>query len=458
MNEVSAKDLEKWPGVYRPGEYIGRSGVERSFEQSLRGTYGRRVIARNSSGNENRKASAKAAQGVKSVVAVDGSDLWLTLDVELQAILRQSLRFQNSGAVVVMEPYSGEIIGMFSKPEFDPNVWSGRLTRAAKKKYDDNPYAPMINKATTGYAPGSIYKVVTALAGLEEGVIHPSSSVECPGYYLFGGRKFRCHQRNGHGEDIDLSRSMTLSCDIYYYKLGETLGMDQLAHYGAEIFGLGVKTGIDIYEQGGRIPSKDWYREHGRIGWQPGFTLSVSVGQGALTSSPLQMARMYSSLVNGGFVYRPLISKQIVAQDGTVTKRFRPEVQKQLPFSEEAMGVIRDSLTRVVNDPEEGTGQLAAMERFLVAGKTGTAEAKMFAKGVSEEVSEWLKEDHAWFASYAPANNPEIVVIVFVEHGGSGGKIAAPIAKYVIEQYFEGGFNVSADARLPPNLQQEGTR
>ena len=440
MNEVNPKDLDTWPGVYRPGEYIGRTGIERALEPVLRGSSGEEVSVRDSTGLSKDPAQLKKLfRGLRGVKAQPGQTVVLTIDVELQKIIKDALRYHRSAGAVVLDPRTGEVLGMYSKPSFDPNVWSGRLTAAAKREVDENPYAPMYNKTLHAYAPGSIFKVVTSLSGLDAGVITPSWSVTCPGYYLFGGRKFRCHNRGGHGEGITLEESLVLSCDVYYYQLGELLGMDVLERYSRDVFRLAEHTGIELDERLGRVPSKEWHREHSPAGWQPGFTLSTAVGQGALQVSPLQMARVYMALVNGGKMLRVRIVKQLEDADGNITRRFQPEVERTLPFAEQQITAIRRGLERVVNDEEHGTARASRLESVIFAGKTGTAEAKMFRKGASDEVSAWLKQDHAWFAAYAPAQDPQIVVVVFVEHGGSGGHEAAPVAQQIIDQYFRRG-------------------
>lgn len=453
MNEVNADDMEMWPGVYRPGDFIGRTGIERAMEDVLRGKNGRDTFVKDQRGAQQESEELKAIVAeLKGQPAIGGDHVWLTIDTELQRIVKDAFRYQKSGAVVAMDPMTGEVLAMYSKPGFDPNVWSGRLTGDVKKEYDNNYYAPLINKALTAYAPGSIFKPVTALAGLREGEVTHKSAVTCPGYYEFGGRRFRCHNRGGHGENIDLVASLMLSCDIYYYKLGEVLGMDRLERYARDVFLLGHETGIELPERSGRVPSKEWYRKYAAIGWQPGFTLSVSVGQGALTTTPVQMARMYSALVNGGVLYRPYIVRQLEDENGNITRRFRPEVQAQLPFDEQQIRLIEEGLIAVVNDPENGTAYSARLEDVVMAGKTGTAEAKVLQKGVPDDVAAWYLQDHAWFVGYAPVTSPQIVVVVFVEHGGGGGKVAAPVAQRVIDQFFKKGLGT-----LPTNHRvQEG--
>lgn len=439
MNEVNRADIDKWPTIYRPGDWIGRTGIERGMEDVLRGESGEEVSVRDSRGaSQDPEVLKKLFRGLGGTKAVPGQTVVLTLDVELQGIIKDAMRYHRSGAVVVMEANTGEVLGLYSKPSFDPNVWSGRLTREAKREVDENPYGPLYDKALNAFAPGSIFKVVTSLAALDAGVITPIWDTVCPGYYMFGGRKFRCHARGGHGSDIALEESLMLSCDVYYYQVGEMMGMDVLSRYSRDVFRLGEHTGIELNERVGRIPTKEWHRQQ-PSGWQPGFTLSNSVGQGALLVTPLQMARIYAAIGNGGKMMRAHIVRRLEDADGNVTRTFQPEVERMLPFSEKNMEAVRRGLERVVNDTDRGTARSARLENVIYAGKTGTAEARQSRKGASEEVATWLKQDHAWFAAYAPAADAQIVVIVFVEHGGSGGQMAAPVAQHIIDQYFRRG-------------------
>lgn len=455
MNEVNREDLDAFPGVYRPGDWIGRTGIERAMEEALRGQSGEEVSVRDSRGAaQDPEVLKKLFRGLGGTKAVPGQTVVLTLDAELQGIIKDAMRYHRSGAVVVLEPQTGEILGLYSKPSFDPNIWSGRLTREAKREVDENPYGPMYDKALNAFAPGSIYKVVTALAALDAGVVTPTWATTCPGYYRFGGRPFRCHARSGHGTDIALEESLMLSCDVYYYQVGEMMGMDVLERYSRDVFRLGEHTGVELFERLGRVPAKEWHRKQ-RTGWQPGFTLSMSVGQGALLVTPLQMARIYGALSNGGKMMRAHIVKRLEDADGNVTRTFQPEVERTLPFSQAHMDAVRRGLYRVVNDLDRGTARTSRLESLIFAGKTGTAEAKQSRKGASEEVADWLEMDHAWFAAYAPAEDAQVVVIVFIEHGGSGGQMAAPVAQHVIDQYFRRGLGKAP--KLPPRVEDEPT-
>ena len=456
-NEVNAQDMERFPGVYERGEYIGRAGAERGLEgdptrpflPNLRGTPGEEVFFRDSLGTRRRpREVTRSLANLESTPAVPGDDVWLTIDLGVQRIVERAMRYHPSGAVVVIEVHTGRILAIYSKPGFDPNVWSGRLTPEAKREYDENPYSPMMNKALTAYAPGSIYKVVTALAALNEGVIDETTTFHCPGYYEFGGRRFGCHKKSGHG-DMDLVQAIKHSCDVYFYRAGEELGMDRLERYAREMFGFGAPTGIEVAERVGRVPSKDWHRRHSRIGWQPGFTLSTAVGQGALLASPLQLARVYGALANGGRLSKARLVLQVTRPDGSVRRRYMPETERRLGVAPEHLALVQRGLVTAVGD-EDGTGREAHIDAIPIAGKTGTAEAKQVKRGVPEDIARWLLQDHAWFAAYAPATDPQIALVVFLEHGGSGGKNAAPVARKIIQEYFREEYGRVPEPPRPP--------
>ncbi len=291
----------------------------------------------------------------------------------------------------------------------------------------------MIDKSLTAYAPGSVYKLVTAAAGLHMLKTDFSREIMCKGYYEYGGRRFRCHNRTGHGP-LDLIHAMSRSCDIFFYRLGEELGMETLHEYATKYFGFGQPTGIEIAESVGVVPNKDWHRKRDRA-WMPGFTLSTAVGQKDARNTPLQVARAYAAFANGGDLRTTHVVKQLEDLDGNVLRVTRPRIEARIPLTADEMARLNDSFWRVVND-EHGTAFDARMDGMEVSGKTGTAEAAESKPGVSEEVALWLKDHHAWFAGYAPSRKPEISVAVFLDHGHSGGKAAAPVAMKIFKGYF----------------------
>ncbi len=432
MNQVNRKDLDRHGDTYAPGDRIGRSGTERALEKELRGTWGRRnyrLDRRYKGGPVLELPDPKRPD----VPVIDGTTVRLTIDVELQRIVQKAMRYHRSGAAVVLDVHTGEILAMYSRPSFDPNLWSGRLTAAAYRAAKANPYSPMLNKALTAYAPGSVYKLVTAVAAVDLGKADLIREIQCKGYYEFGGRRFRCHNRFGHGPQ-DLIHAMSRSCDIYFYRVGEEMGMEQLYEYATRDFGFGRETGIEIAESVGVVPNKDWHRRQDRV-WMPGFTLSTAVGQKDVRSTPLQVTRAFAGFANGGELKTTHILKQLEDRKGNVVRVVRPRVVTRYPMTAETAAGLGDSFWRVVND-EHGTAFGARMDGIEVSGKTGTAEAAEHKAGVSEDVAIWLKDDHAWFTGYAPSRKPEIAVTVFLDHGHSGGKAAAPVAMKIFKGYF----------------------
>ena len=447
MNRVTAKERERWRGMYALNDVIGRTGVEQALEHTLRGTAGRTLHVRDAKGHRSEaQAIASLAKGQSFERAVAGQDVWLTIDIDLQAEVRKAFRYYKSGAAVVIEPETGEVLALYAKPGFDSNIWSGRLTKAEWDATTSNPYTPLINKAVTPYAPGSVYKIVTSAAALADGIATPETTIDCPGHYDFGGRRFHCHNRTGHGP-VKLTDALKLSCDVYFYRIGEMLGMDRLAEFGHR-FGFGQPTGLPTTERTGRVPTRQWHADHTSLGWQPGFTLSTAIGQGSLTASPAQVARGFAALVNGGDLVRLRLVDRLVDEEGRVTMNERREVSGTLDVSPDELELIRQGLFDVVNDPD-GTGYDLIVEDFSMSGKTGTAEAAQVRAGASESLARWLTEDHAWFAAYAPSENPQVIVVVFVEHGGSGSKHAGPIAKWITLAWERLGYLEQAEERSP---------
>ena len=446
MNEVTKEELEANPDELRMGDTIGRTGLERAFEGALRGTHGDELFAKDAKGfrrNPNRIQTLYTE--LQSAPPEDGDNIRLTIDIRVQALLEESLRYAKSGAAVVIDPMNGEVLGLYSAPSFDPNLsipiprprqsQEQSDKRQAEKVARDR-YSPQVNKALTAYAPGSVFKIVTSLAGLMEGLIDERSSFKCPGFYRYKKRRFRCHNLGGHGK-VKLIEALAHSCDVYFYKLGELLGLDTISWYAREYFGFGEPTGIELREQGGRTPTVKWYNEEMERGFLPGYTLSVAVGQGALIASPLQVARSFAVLLNGGDLLRLRLVRAIEDDAGNPTKVFDREVVRHLDIPREYVDLIREGLFQVVNE-EGATAYNVHLVELPMGGKTGTAEAREHRAGVEDEdFKKWLLGNHAWFVGYAPADSPKVVVVAFLEHGGSGGRHAAPIVQHIITKYFE---------------------
>jgi penicillin-binding protein 2 len=301
----------------------------------------------------------------------------------------------------------------------------------------ENPHHLLQNRGIQGqYPPGSVFKIITAIAGLESGVITPNTQMTCRGVYPYGNRDFRCYKKEGHGT-INLHRAIVESCDIYFYQVGLKVGVDQIAHYANE-FGLGRPTGITLpHEKSGNVPSTSWKKKHLGAPWYSGETLSLAVGQGYINTTPLQLLLLISAIANGGKLYLPQVVERVEDIDGSILRDYPPVVVGQANISEKTLHFIQEALMGAVNDPH-GTGWACVLKNTKVAGKTGTAQvikmAQDFKKGDMDRMP--LKfRDHAWFVAYAPFEDPAISVAVLVEHGGFGGAVAAPIAKKVIEKY-----------------------
>jgi len=431
IREITKDQLSgvKYKG-YQQGEVVGQFGLESNLEDMLRGVRGLQRVEVNAMGTRISEFSFEEERM--------GNDVYLTIDAAVQAAAENGLAGLK-GAAVALDPNSGEILALASLPAFDPNIFTGEISTDAWRELSAGRTSKLTNRVLqSAYPPGSVFKIITALAGLSEKVISQYETVYCPGYYSFAGRRYRCHKHVGHGW-VDLRSAIVESCDTYFYSLATKLGIDTIHKYSTD-FGLGMPTGLALgQESKGLIPSTEWKRQYfskaeDKI-WYPGETLSVVIGQGAIMTTPIQMARSLAALVNGGKLIRPQAVRKISGEDGHAIQEFIPEILSQSTLNANAVKIIRDALIGVVND-KKGTGGRAKLEKFpeiLVAGKTGTAQVvslDVTAKG------DHLK-DHAWFASYAPADKPELVVVVFVENGGHGGAAAAPIAKAIFEAYFE---------------------
>ena len=431
--EEAAQDGRRMPADMM----VGRFGLEQRYEDVLAGRHGFERFVVNARGG--RASDQRALGAVDEIVReapVPGNDVVLTVDVEVQALLVEALTRFESGAAVVLDPRDGSILGMVSKPSFDPNQWSGRLPPEAKQAIDDNPYKPMIDKSMRSYFPGSVYKIVTALAGLEEGIIQADEEVESPGHYEFGNRIFHCHKRSGHGE-INLAEALAASADVYFYKLGERLGIDTLSTYALR-FGFGRRTGLLINgESAGLVPTRAFHDEETPGGYQFGLALSTAIGQGDVRTTPLQMALAYAALANGGTVFAPRIVDRIQSADGKVVARYESQAVGKLGASAEHLRSIVEGLEMAVADTEIGTAVQSAIPGVRIAGKTGTAQVRDIdrARMTGDKVKDFRERDHAWFAAFAPVEAPRLVVVVFLEHGGTGGKDAAPVARKILEGY-----------------------
>ena len=427
--ELDAADKE----LYRGGDMIGKMGIERLRESDLRGEKGRDYMEVNALGFEQKN--------LKGVEPLPGRDLHLTLDVEQQKIAEEAMATENfAGAVVAMEAQTGRLLVLASAPTLHLEEFVGGISQKAWQGMLDNPLHPLVNKLVQGqYPPGSTYKPVTAFAGLAEGVITADTSFFCPGSYRFGNRTYRCWKRGGHGT-VSLRRAVAESCDVYFYQVGQRLGVDRLARY-ARMFGLGEKSGVEMeHEKPGLIPTAAWKKSKRGQAWQEGETLSIAIGQGYDLATPLQIAEMTAVIANGGTLYKPSVIEKVVDPDGRVTHSFTPEVLNRITGQGRSLKLVREGMVDAVNS-RRGTGREAQIDAhgIIVGGKTGTAQVVRLAvyKHLKEKDIPYEYRDHAWFTCFAPAVNPEIVVTVLVEHGLHGGSASAPIAAKILNRYFE---------------------
>ncbi len=432
LGAINKKELaEADPEKYTGEDLIGKMGLEKLREADLRGEKGSSSSEVNARGFEQKL--------LKSDEPLPGREIRLTLDVDLQQIAESMMdQDEKSGAVVAMEVKTGRILVAASAPKIHLEEFTGGISTENWNALLENPKHPLLNKVVQGlYPPGSTYKMVTALAGLATGVITESTIFNCPGHYQFGNRVYMCWRHSGHGA-VDLRRAITESCDVYFYQVGQRVGVDGLAEY-AHMLGLGRKTGVELeHEKSGLVPTRQWKLKQYKQKWQDGETLSIAIGRGCGLVTPLQVNLMTATVANGGKVFLPQIVDSVRDTDGKVVEQFHPKLIRELTGMGKYLALIREGLTGVVNG-EHGTAKSARIEGLTVAGKTGTAQVVKLAqyKGLKDENIPFKYRDHAWFTCFAPAEDPEIAVTVLVEHGLHGGSESAPIAKAILEKYFE---------------------
>lgn len=454
LGEISQEQIDAAePGIYRGGDMVGKMGLENLYEPVLRGEKGKEYMEVNALGFEQKY--------LKGIEPLPGADLHLTINMDLQQAAEEIMaRDDKAGAVVAVEVNSGRVLVAASSPQLKLEEFIGGISTKAWQALLDDHRHPLINKVVQGqYPPASTYKIVTALAGLGEGVVSPDSIIYCPGHYRFGNRTYRCWKRGGHGA-VNLERALAESCDVYFYQVGQRLGVDRLAGYALRL-GLGKKTGVDMeHEKSGLIPTADWKKKRFNVPWQEGETLSVAIGQGFDLATPIQVCMMTAALANGGTLYRPTLIEKIHDPDGHQLEQFEPEVLERFVGQGQNMRLVRAGLVEAVNG-KRGTGRPARLNNITVAGKTGTAQVvrlKQF-QHLKEEDVPYQYRDHAWFTCFAPAENPEIAVTVLVEHGLHGSSGAGPVARAVLEAYFADRLEQGQDIAysiVPGRLDGEG--
>jgi len=412
------QETEEFQGL-PPDFLIGQYGIEKAFDRTIRGEPGRKGVEVDAMGRHIRL--------LYTTEPVAGEDLVLTLDYKAQKAAEAGLEGK-AGAIVALDPNNGEVLAMASRPGFDPNIFPLGLNADEWRYLTQDEGHPLNNRALQGqFPPGSTFKLAMSLAGLETGKASLTKSESCGGSFFFGNRTFHCWNKKGHGT-VALHKAIVESCDVYFYKLGDAMGIDNIAKY-CRYLGLGTETGVGLREKPGLIPSTEWKEKVRHDKWYAGETISCSIGQGYVSVTPIQLARMAATITNGGVLYQPQVVRAIKYKDERGTMFFPPVVLGNLPVNKANLEIIRDGMRGVVEEPG-GTAHGAKSEYVTVGGKTGTAQVIGLGKGGGKKFG-----DHAWFVAVAPVENPKIAVCVLVEHGGHGGSAAAPLAKQVIEAY-----------------------
>jgi penicillin-binding protein 2 len=422
VGEASEQQIEASNGKLRPGDVVGKSGLERQYNDILMGTDGMRRVIVNSVGKE--------VDHLSQQDPIPGKQVTLTIDLDLQTVAEQSLGAR-PGAVVALDPRTGEVLAMVSRPTPDPNDFAVRIPKEEWRKLNEDPLHPLLNRAIQAQlAPGSVYKIVTATAMLEDHSIPESFTTYCPGYGTFYGRQFKCwvySSKKGptsHGS-TNLHEAILKSCDVFFYTVGMKLGIDRLAYYSDKM-GIGHKTGIDLpSEESGLMPSEPWVERVFHRKWYAGETISVAIGQGAITTTPLQLARLIGGIASGGVFKQPHMLKD--------TQNVGEE---KFPLSEHTIEGITDGMYGVVNEPG-GTGGQLKLAGIELSGKSGTAQ--VIGYDTRNRLGKQKKfEDNAWFVGYAPKRNPEICVAVLVQESGQhGGEAAGPVVRDIVKAYYD---------------------
>jgi penicillin-binding protein 2 len=429
VGEVSPQELDRSDGHYRPGDIVGKAGLEKQYNGQLEGIDGMRRVVVNSIG--------KAMRTLDNVEAIPGKPVQLTIDYDLQAIAEADFAGKE-GALIAMDARTGEVLAIVSRPAFDPNDFAVRISPAEWQQLNSDPETPLLNRAIQAQlAPGSVFKVVMATAMLESKAIPANYTVYCPGYAQFYGRTFHCDHSHG---SVDLHKGIVASCDVYFYNVGKLLGIDRIDHYATGL-GLGRRTGIDLPgEEPGLIPSEDWVERVYHHKWYPGSTISVSIGQGAVMVTPIQLARMITAVASGGTLIQPHLLKN--ATD------LKPE---SFPLGDNTVEQVTQGMYGVVNEADGTTSGMVKLQNIEFCGKTGTAQVMGYdlrnRLGKQKEV-----KDNGWFVGYAPRRNPEIVVAALVQRGGWGSLSAAPIVRDVVKAYYE-----KKNGHLQPTITAENT-
>jgi penicillin-binding protein 2 len=459
MNEVNAEEVrDKKDEGYRPGDLIGRTGLERQWEPYLRGKKGfeKQVVDKRGL----RRSDLRVEDLVEGPVGEEpmpGNNVILSLDADAQRITERALRNARAGAVVVMEVDTGRILAMASRPTFDPNVMSGKLSADTEARIRNDRLHPFLDKSVGEvYNPGSTFKAISTIAALEEKLLSPEDHVRCNGFVTLGNRRFKCMKAHG---SVDLHHAVVQSCNVFFYTLGLRPGMiNRLARFATE-FGLGAPAGLGLNnEQPGFIPTEEWHRaqlaKDPTQGALTGHALNTVIGEGSTRVTVLQMALLYTAIANGGKLWLPQIVERIESPSGQITEEFPPRARRDVSVSPETFSTLRSALIGVVSE-NIGTAHKVQSQKYEIAGKTGTAQVSRSTHRKGDDPpSAYEQQSNAWFAGFAPASKPRIAFAVIVEHGGHGADAAGPVAAEIVDNYLD--LIVPPAEREPSKLTREG--
>ena len=412
VGEIDKEELQQFGNPkFQGGDIIGKAGLEKYYDDILRGEKGGKEVEVDASGQE--------ITVLLYQKPVSGRDLVLTIDRDLQ-LYGENLLLGKKGSIVISDPNTGEILALVNRPSFDPNLFANGISSSDWQRLSSDTDYPLTNRSIQGlYSPGSIFKVATAAAALEEGVTNIKRKIYCSGTFKLADRIFNCSKESGHG-DLSIIDAIAHSCNVYFYTVGKDLGIERFNKY-MQKFGLEEKNSIDLPEEAiGTIPSPQWKAREIKEIWFPGDTINLSIGQGYLLLTPLSVHSLITTIAAEGEIYKLHLVKKIISADGKILEEIKPEIHKKVNFSSDTFKIIKEGLRQTIL---KGTGWRANIKELTLAGKTGTAQNPQ-------------GETHAWFIGFAPYENPEVCITVFIENGGEGGVEAAPIARAMLEKYF----------------------
>lgn len=455
VGEISERELPKLnkgksrKDRFKQGDIIGKTGLELKYDEKLRGADGLEFIQVDAFGRETRLNTKGMFSAFKAKQeAAAGKHLGLTIDADVQEAAYKAFNLNDKiGAAVALNPKTGEVLAWVNAPSFDPNNFTTGISSKLWKKLINDPFKPLRNKVIQDHnPPGSTFKAITAIAGIEKGFIKPSTTHHCPGKLRLGRKTYHCHLKYGHGK-VNLIQALERSCNVFFYKVASQLGIDNIAKY-ARALGGGKKTGVDLRREiSGLIPDSDWKKKKIGEAWQPGETLSNAIGQGYVLMTPLQLASMFSGIANEGIIYQPHIVKKVLNENDEVIKEFKPKVLFDASNSEDEQNFISSKAFKMVkrglhavNNGEKGTAKWWKIPGVEIAGKTGTAQLfnlssdQVFAKCEERPIKQ---RHHGWYVGFAPYDDPKIVVAVLAEHSCHGSTGGAPVARDIIRSYME---------------------